>query len=467
MVRRILLGISTILHGVRSRRIGTSVFFLVSTGCLFLGFSADLWGAAEHDFFENREIVMESFIVGRILKTARDGPLSAGGLPGITGPDAAPPDIENADYRFQYQAYRDSLPFAAFSPYLSQNGGQGMLFGLLDGILPLSNPDKLSVFYGLTSLLSALALASILLWFYGEFGLLAGAVALAAAVLSQWLTVFGRNLWWSIWAFYLPMLAVLYFLRRGGGTSNVRRFPFSLAVFIAVLLKCLFNGYEYITTTLIMMTVPVAYYAVRDHSGWRSFFIRMLTAAAGSIAAVLTSMTILCFQIASVTGNFSDGINHIVLALLRRSYADPSTFPADYAASLTASPVDVVVTYLKGVYLDLNNYLPAPADWIANYAFKIRYLYLILLFAAASAALLLLLRLPSAAGFRSAGRALTAAVWFSMLAPLSWLILFKAHSYVHTFMNNIVWQMPFTLFGFAVCGFTLRVLWRGFRNRSA
>jgi hypothetical protein len=43
-------------------------------------------------------------------------------------------------------------------------------------------------------------------------------------------------------------------------------------------------------------------------------------------------------------------------------------------------------------------------------------------------------------------------MWFSLLAPLSWFVIFKAHSYIHTHMNFIVWQMPFTFFGFAACG---------------
>jgi hypothetical protein len=48
--------------------------------------------------------------------------------------------------------------------------------------------------------------------------------------------------------------------------------------------------------------------------------------------------------------------------------------------------------------------------------------------------------------------ALLAATWFSLLAPLSWFVLFKAHSYIHTQINFILWQMPFTIFGFAFCG---------------
>jgi hypothetical protein len=53
--------------------------------------------------------------------------------------------------------------------------------------------------------------------------------------------------------------------------------------------------------------------------------------------------------------------------------------------------------------------------------------------------------------------ALIIATWFSILAPLSWFVIFKAHSYIHTHMNYIVWQMPFTLLGFAVCGLVVKI----------
>ena len=66
----------------------------------------------------------------------------------------------------------------------------------------------------LTALLSAIALAAIIGWFYDEFGGRVAIFVVGSAVLSQWLTVFGKNLWWSLWAFYLPMIVVLYFLKR-------------------------------------------------------------------------------------------------------------------------------------------------------------------------------------------------------------------------------------------------------------
>ena len=45
--------------------------------------------------------------------------------------------------------------------------------------------------------------------------------------------------------------------------------------------------------------------------------------------------------------------------------------------------------------------------------------------------------------------------WFSLLAPLSWLIMFKAAAYIHTHTNFIAFYMPFALFGFAIIGIVL------------
>jgi hypothetical protein len=168
-------------------------------------------------------------------------------------------------------------------------------------------------------------------------------------------------------------------------------------------------------------------------------------------------MAILCLQIATVEGSFLNGIDHILFSFFRRTYANPQDFPAGYAASLQANPIDVVATYLRGIYLDLNYYVTVPSDWVKNFVLQTRYLYLIVLFTASAALLLLLVRKASA-NIRRRSLALAAAMGFSLLAPLSWLIIFKAHSYVHTFMNNIVWQMPFTIYGFAVCGLVLQIL---------
>ncbi len=443
-----------------------ALFFCCSVLVLFLGFFTDAWRVAEPDWFNSHQIAMQSFIVGRMVLSRQEGLLSKGGLTGIGGPTANPPDIENANYRYQYQAYLETLPFESFSTYKSQIGGQGMLFGILDGLLPFPPGIKLTLFLAFTALLSALLLASVTQWFLREFSFPVAFLVLLSAVASQWLTVFGRNLWWSLWAFFLPMAMVmgLFSLRTRNGRTSI--WKFSLLVFTGVFLKCFFNGYEYLTTTLVMMMIPFLYHSIAEKADWRKVFRESLAAVCASLLAILLSMAILCFQIASVEGSVQKGIDHIVFSLQRRSYADAQDFPADYAESLNADTGAVITTYLKGVFFDFNNYLPAPSEFVSRYIYPVRYISLILLFAVFSILLLFLQRRKPQEGRRS-DLALLLAAWTSILAPLSWFVIFRAHSFIHTHMNFIVWQMPFTLFGFAVCGTTLRNLWANWKNPSS
>jgi hypothetical protein len=435
-------------------RLGTihKILFLVaSVAVLFASFEANLWRTAEDSWFQTHQVSMQAFIVGRMVLSRQAGIFAEGGLTGLTGPDAAAPDIENPNYRFQYQTYLDGRSTASFAPYKSQIGGQGMLFSALDAALPLGASEKLLLFNALTSLMTAAVLAAVFFWFFREFSALHGWTVLIATALSQWMTVFGRNLWWSLWAFFLPMVLVLYHLDRRRKTGRSGQLALAGVVFAGVFLKCVFNGYEYITTALVMTVVPLVYYAVADRTGWRRLLADLAIAAGASLAAILLSMFLLCLQVSAVDGSLQAGVDHIVTSFLRRSYADPAGFPADYSASLNAGVVGVLVTYLKGIYLDLNRYLPAPAEFLRRYLYPIRYAYLIVLFAAATAVLGLLTWRRPRTGEKAREAALTAATWFSLLAPISWFVIFKAHSFIHTHMNFIVWQMPFTIFGFALC----------------
>jgi hypothetical protein len=302
----------------------------------------------------------------------------------------------------------------------------------------------------LTALLSAGALTCIVSWFYEEFGGWVALFVIVSAVLSQWLTVFGKNLWWSLWAFYLPMIAVMYFLKlkRHSLAENRQFIRFGILIFIAVSIKCFINGYEYITTTLVMMMVPFVYYVILDKWNRRQCVKWTLAAGLGSGVAIFLSFIMLCFQIGAAKDGFMDGVEHIIWSFGKRTYGEAENFPPVYAASLEAGTIGVVITYMNGIFFDLNNYLSTANAFVSNFLLKIRYYYLIVLFIAMSA--LLLWR--SNAERRHHYIALICTTWFSILAPLSWFVIFKAHSYIHTHMSFLLWQMPFMLFGFAVFG---------------
>ncbi len=50
--------------------------------------------------------------------------------------------------------------------------------------------------------------------------------------------------------------------------------------------------------------------------------------------------------------------------------------------------------------------------------------------------------------------------WYSVLAPVSWFIVFKAHASNHPSLDYIVWQMPYMFLGLALIGFTISLLYK-------
>ena len=461
-------------HLSQSERVRKISIWGVSIGLLFFGFLFNLWHVAEQDWFDTHQRDIESLIVGRMVKSRQDGIFSAGGLTGagitttIQQKWISPSQLN----RHQHLAYFNGLFFDEYWPYELQPGGQGIIFSLLDRLIPLSPQIKLWSFYALTALLSSIALTAIIGWCYEEFGGWVAIFAIGSAVLSQWLTVFGRNLWWSLWAFYLPMIVVMYFLKRHREPVNRQFIRFGILIFVSVFIKCFINGSEYITTTLVMMVTPCIYYAILDRWSRHQCLKWTLATICGSGVAIFLSLTLLLFQIDALKD--SPGVGHdyqsledwgddlleghdktiMVRSLVfgkrmhREGQSFLEVFPEVYAASLEAGTIGVVTTYVNGVFFNFNNYFSQGNTFVTNFLFKIRYYYLIVFFIVMS----ILLFIRSTAEQRQQNIALIWTTWFSILAPLSWYIIFKAHSYIHTHMNFLLWQMPFTFFGFAVFG---------------
>jgi hypothetical protein len=111
----------------------------------------------------------------------------------------------------------------------------------------------------------------------------------------------------------------------------------------------------------------------------------------------------------------------------------------------------VLSEYINGRAMRLSQIFP-----FQSFAPDVNYLGLLLVFVFFTF-LLLVMRFQTNRKSQKK-KALLTTTWLSALAPLSWFVLFKAHSYIHTQMNYIVWQMPFTLYGIALCGYALGVI---------
>ncbi len=427
--------------GISSRRTVTLLLATVSLLFLLLAFAGNLWRTVDPRWLDRHQLRMEGFIVGRMVETRQNGPFSAAGFPVQGSPTGYWIKDPQERHDFQYRAYLEGLDFNYRWIYKSQIGMQGMLFGIVDRLLPLEPARRLELYHLLNSILLALCLTVIALWFRTEVGIVPALAVTASLGFSQWLLLFGRDLWWSTWAFYLPLAAPLLLLQRQRRSTGRPTLSLAAVMLGAVFVKCLFNGYEYITVVLVMAMVPLAYHAVADGWSLGTTLTRFAAASGAAGLAVLVSLAILAAQIGALGGGFREGVRHVMFSLEKRTHGNPDELPEIYRRSLQASIPDVVSTYLEG------SYLTRPG----RHAFDLVYRHLLVIFLAASIALLLLVRKDPPIRRRRFG-ALVLATWCSILAPLSWFVIFSAHSFAHPHMNFIVWQMPFTLFGFAVTG---------------
>ena len=175
-----------------SLKTGSTILFLISFSSLFLGFYRNQWHMAPTTKFNLFQKDVQAYIMARMVMTRQNGLLSYGGLLGWG--DVNPADVNDDDYQHQYDVYLEDLSFKTYWAKESHPGFQGIFFSILDQLSPFSSLNNFRLFRMFTVSLFALTLTGIILWFYRETGLLSAIFVLASILTSQWMTVFGRNL---------------------------------------------------------------------------------------------------------------------------------------------------------------------------------------------------------------------------------------------------------------------------------
>lgn len=430
-------------------RTGLIILFILSFSLMFFGFYRNQWHAARPKKFSTFQKDVEAYVIARMVLSRQSGILSNGGLLGWG--DVIKDDVHEEDYQRQYEIYFDGLSFRTYWAKESNPGFQGIFFSILDRISPFTPLNNLRFFRIFASGLFAATLAVLVLWFYLEFGWLSAFFVLSSVLSSQWMTLFGRNLFFVSGIFYIPMLVLLFRFRDEKNEKPLSNSRLFWLMFAFILLKCLFNGYDFILPTLGMATSPIVYYGLSRKWDKRIFIQRFLIVVAASLAAILTSFMVLFVQVTFASGNFQDGINVIFETINRRTVSNDPGLPLIYERAAAASYWSVLKVYLTESYF-FRAYVP--------------YYVFFIMFAIMSMIFWLTWR-----GFSqtdpetSKGYALLVTTWFSFLSPLSWYVIFKSLAYFHTHMNYLPWHMPFTLFGFGMCGYVITSVFNQSKNK--
>ncbi len=401
-----------------------------------------------------RRDVSEIYVLGRLVKSHQDGIFSAGGLLGIG--DVSKYSVDGKVIQNQYKKYFNGTNFVEYWTYKSHPGFQGIAFSLFDALTDFTPARNLAIFRISVSLLLSVILAAFTLWLVDELGWLASLFVVLFILASKWFTLLGGNIYWSLWTFYLPLAVFSFLLRRLEASP---KYPFSLLVIIAfcvTLVKILFSGFEFITSALLIVAVPFLYYAILNRWEWKVFLARMVSIGISLAAATVGGLLILFAQVNSVLQNNKETLDYIIFAWNKRTYGYENLLESSVGVSrkFGVTLFEVIVNYLNGYAFSLSTRLRINLPWIRD-LIDGKYLFLILLFVCATVIFFFQNNSAKNSSIYRTGIVLIGTTWFSMLGPLSWLLVFRDHAAVHTRLDYIVWQMPFMLYGFALVGFVI------------
>lgn len=422
-----------------------NILLIVGVTIVFsLNFYNNFWGIVDQKKFNDYDVYCQSQVIGRVIKAEKDGIFSKAGFTGWVRDNKVMKDMtwEDMTY-FQYTIYEKELDVdvSNFILYDSQIGGQAMTFALIDKVSPFSNTTNLKFFWIITSLSLAIILSFFILWIKRYYGLFSSIFTLVLIIASPWMTIFGRNLYWVLSSFYFPFIILLFlFYKESENKLNLSQIRLYFLSFLLVFLKLFLTGFEFVTTFLVMFTIPLFYYWIYNNWSFRKFVKRFMNLVIGSISGIFLYIAVFLYQFSIIKGSFVLGVNHLMESLLKRTNGNSADFPEAFKASLDSRVPEVLKIYF---HMDIITVGKIIIDFSTLF-------YVLLLF---SFFIIVGIKIsPTINKDKKKIFALFSTTWISLLAPLSWYVIFKAHSYIHQGYNGIILYMPFCIYAFALIG---------------
>jgi len=277
----------------------------------------------------------------------------------------------------------------------------------------------------LTTLLLSITLMTFVVAVARQFGVRVGCLVFLQILFSKPLMLFAANLFWVFFLCVLPFSLSMFLYPRCVSGKLSRSFFYALMGEL-LLIKSL-CGYEYLSSIVLSISIPVLYYELQAGTGWgralRYCFIGCLAGAAGFVCAFALNFR----QVSGILGSWDAGWQAVMAPAVYRTIGDRRGLPFSLWSNLCAYTA----------YFTLEG-----QSW------------LILL---AIVGLLVLRQAVAVAGTpaadRRAYRLWSVVLLVSFLASLSWNTLALGHMRYHRHINFITFYLPFNLVLFAFNGY--------------
>ena len=398
-------------------------WLLTAAAILLLSVGLTLWrhngSSYLTGFWDNGS---QTLVFGRMLQMQQNQH-SPGGFMGVYTQDWS--DQQNRYW------YRDNTPVdpAQFQAYTHQSGLQGWGLGILNKVLSVfedSGEARETMLYTANSILFYAATLCICLAVGYGIGWGPALAWLTAAVFAPWPQRGMKDLYWCLWTWWLPALAGLLLCAVTRARGKTPRWCYFL-VFAACLVRCM-CGFEFISVFLILCEIPLVFCwaealcARRPARPWVGRMTAAGLCALGGVAAALGAW-------------FLQGMAYYGSA--EKSWANLSGAVTSRVSLTDGAVSDVTVgQVLRRYLLEINEPLVQIGPVTVT----------LLPLAVAVLAGFVLCALALRGRGRAASRELFPlfCVWvLSFAAPLSWMVLSKAHSYVHTHLVPMLWHFAF------------------------
>lgn len=400
------------------------VFFFI---LLTLSFKQNILSVVSWNHFLIWQEGSESLVLGRVIRARQEG-LSA------------EYNLLQRDLNWREENAFITEDYVEFGIlYYSQIGLQGFVYAVVDRVLPINNHNKLKLFYFINSLLLAIMIGLISFWAIKHFNYLSGLAVLIGGSFSYWLVLSARNMFWVIWTMLLPFVVILYLHWLEAEKDGIKVYGayFLLASFFSVFIR-LANGFEFTSHILLTTLFPIFFYALRDNWNKKKLVYRVFFVGSGGFFAFVVSILLNLWQRAMSLGSFSLGWNNMRENIgYRTLFFETSDERQLIIDSLNAHVLEVIEIYMRNIIL----------------VFDYRMIEL-LLFCVICALCIVLSgnRLLTISENYKKLISLVVVTYISLLAPMSWFILGKGHSYIHTHINAVLWNFPSTLLIYALVG---------------
>ena len=319
----------------------------------------------------------------------------------------------------------------SLAPYSSNFGIQGIIFSKLYDIVK----GERSILYMANAALFAFVIIALSTLYSRIFPKPFPVIFFLSISLSPWMTSFANNLYWISFSWLLPAIFSAGFLL---SKSTLYKWLWLILLYFAFLFKCL-AGYEYISTIILFAAAPYIYLLLLGNknanhpSSFKAIMLVCIIGVAGFTTALLIH--------ANTRGtSILAGLQSIYeLDVKRRTYGNPSDFGQESFAALSSSPIDVLRTYIVSWRTELIRFFSGST-------------FVVLL---SGAVLTIISRIYLFKKINNSDFALFIAF---ILPPVSWLVLAKGHSGVHTHMNFVLWYFGFVAAIFHICLNGLKII---------